>query len=242
MMKRWLRRALRRCGITASPSYVICPEHVKTIHLDGERGSRAIVRQSFVFLEVPSPGDLHDTCLVDPEVAVEYFALDSPDGKELGRRRRGRDTIVVDWEPRERVIPYALYEHQHSWFPGLAIGQPALCTEFCCETRTGTFVLEIVAEGGFDAAVAFERPRWRPLRTERSLIKYALRQLESGGERPTIAPNGRLVEWKVLGPKMGARYICVAFHQNGVALWQDTLKKASIGGRMRQLFGRLAPT
>lgn len=238
-MKRWLRRALR---ITTSPSHVICPEHVKTIRVDAEGHSRVMVRQTFVFLEVPEPGDVHDTCLVDPEIALDVFALDSPDGQEIGRRRRGRDTIVVDWEPRQRIIPYALYEHQHSWWPGGPKGQPALCTEFCCETRTGTFVLEIVAEGAFDAAVAFERPRWPPLRTERSLVKYALKQLEAGAERPAIVRNGSLVEWKIPGPKMGTRYICVAFHEHGVALWQDTLRKSSIAGRMRQWFGRLAPT
>jgi hypothetical protein len=37
--------------------------------------------------------------------------------------------------------------------------------------------------------------------------------------------------------------MCVAFHQNGLLLWNDTLEKNSFAGRLRRLFGRgrLAP-
>ena len=35
--------------------------------------------------------------------------------------------------------------------------------------------------------------------------------------------------------------MCVAFHQNGMLLWNDNLQKYSVAGRIRRLVGRLAP-
>jgi hypothetical protein len=235
----WARRALRRCKVPLPFSGVICAEHSKTIRVDAGWRAQVSVQQTLVFLDVPEAGDLYDTCQVDAETTLDDFGLQSADSIEVGRRRRGRGAIVIDWKPRGRVVPFALYEHHYSWFPAGSHAQPALCSEFLCEAKTGSFVLQVITPETFEAAVVFERPRWPLLNTERSLIKYALRQLEAEavGEPATILDNGKRIEWKILGPKRGVRYVCVAFHRNGIALWRDTLKKASLFGRMRQLVG-----
>lgn len=235
----WVRRTLRRCKIPLPFAGVICPEHIKTIRVDPGWRAQVTVQQTLVFLDEPEAGDLHDTCSVDAETTVDDFGLQSPDAIETGRRRIGRRDIVVSWQPRTRITPYALYDHQYSWLPAGSQAQPALCSEFLCELKTGSFALQVITPETFEAAVVFERPRWPLLKSERTLIKYALRQLqaEGAGQPATIVDGGKRVEWKILGPKRGVRYVCVAFHRNGIALWQDQLKKTSIFGRMRQLVG-----
>ena len=235
-----MRRAFKRCGIPLPFSGVICPEHIKSITFDSDWRAQISVKQTLVFLDKPETGDLYDTCAIAPGTAMEDFLRRSPDSAESRRRRRGREHIVVDWVPRSPVTPYALYDHQYTWSPSGSHAQPAFCSEFQCEMKTGTFVLEIVAPGAFETAVVFERPRWPRLTSERKLMKYALKQMETEDSRATTVDQGR-VEWKILAPRIGTRYICVAFQFNGVALWQDRLRKGSLVGRMRHLIG-LAPT
>jgi hypothetical protein len=121
-----------------------------------------------------------------------------------------------------------------------------------CQTRTAAvwnqaavyglhLLCELITPQAFEAAVVFERPRWPLLNSERRVMRYALKQIEAGGGRPSICDNGRRIEWRIAEPKIGARYMCVAFHQNGLLLWNDTLQKHSLAGRMRRLVGRFAP-
>jgi hypothetical protein len=98
----------------------------------------------------------------------------------------------------------------------------------------------IVAPHEFEAAVVLERPRWWFAKSERSLIKSALKRLEGPGERPAIVDGGRRIEWKLLGPKVGAGFVLVVFRLHGIALSQDQIRKTSFFGRARQLVGRSA--
>lgn len=219
---------------------LICPEHIKTIRFDPEWRAEVIVRQTLVFLNAGKRGCVHDYCGVTSDAEVDKFSWRSQDATEVGRRRRGRDTIVIDWQPRGPIVPFALYEHQYSWFPEGTLKTLTVCTELRCEMKTGLFQCEIIAPHEFEAAVVFERPRWRSLNSERKVIKYALKLLEGPSERPAIVDGGRRIEWKLLGPKVGARFILVVFRRHGVALTQDELQKSSLSGRARQLIGRLA--
>jgi hypothetical protein len=221
---------------------VVCPEHVKTISFDSEWRAEVTVHQTLVFLDNAARGSLQDHCTVSADSPLADFYWKSDDAKEVGRRRRGRDTIVIDWRPREPVVPYALHHHEFSWSPSGSHGSPALCTELRCEMKTGLFQCDIVAQQDFENAVVFERPSWWVLSNERKLIKYALKQLDEQGERPTITDNGYRVEWKLLGPKVGARFVLVAFRRHGVAIWQEELRKTSLFGRARDLIGRVAST
>jgi hypothetical protein len=234
-----VRRGLRRVGVALPYSDVICPEHAKAICIDATWQAEVTVRQKLVFLDVPERGDLHDTCPLDGDTTFESLRVRSPDSGELGRRRVGRRAVAIDWEPRSHVTPYALYEHQYSWNPSGSFEQLALFTEFQFEVRTGMFLFEMITPQAFEAAVVFERPRWTLLNTERRLARYALKQLEGVAERPSILDHGARIEWKIMGPKMGVRYVCVGFHQNGALLWKDRLKKTSIAGGMRQLIARM---
>ncbi len=238
-MKRLFRRVLRRCGIALPYSNVICAEYAKLVCIEPKGQARITIQQKLVFLDVPDDGDLRDTCPIEPGVTIENFRMQSPDAVEIGRRRLGRKAVAVEWKPRSAITPYAIYEHEHSWMPQGLFDQLAVWTEFQCAPRTGKFLLEMITPQEFSEAVVFERPRWTPLNTERRLVKYAIKQLEAATHRPTILDNGQRLEWRVLGPRKNVRYLCVGFHQNGVLLWKDRLKKASVFGGMRQLAARL---
>jgi hypothetical protein len=240
MITRWLRRSLRRVGFDLPFTGVVCPEHVKSICVEPGAGAMVTVRRTLVFLETPEPGDLMDTIPesgLDPRNAL----YESPDALEIARISRG-GSMFVAWRPRQAVTPYALYEHEYSWRPTGSYAQPAQYTEVGCDMRTGALVLEMITPAALEAAVVFKRPRWRRLTSERSVVQHALRLLDSNeGERPVIGDRGRRLEWRLTGPNAGDRYVCVAFHEHGVAQWQDRLKAMSLAGRLRQIIKPLIP-
>jgi hypothetical protein len=237
MIERWLRRALRSCGLDLPFSQVICPEDVKTIAFGRDAGAKVTVQRTLVFLEAPEAGDLHDTIL---EPGSDRTVYASPDALEIGRKQRGR-TTRVSWRPRAAVTPYALYSHEFSWDATGAYGDPAVYAEVTCELRTGVLVLEMLTPGMFETAIVFKRPRWPRLTSDRSIIKYAISQLDQKNERPVIADYGKRLQWRIMAPQVGDNYICVAFHQYGVAQAQDRLKETSLMGRLRALIRPLIP-
>ena len=241
MLTRLVKRSLQRCGIRLRFSDLICAEHVKSICIGSDGRAKVTVQEKIVFLEPPDVGDLHDTCTVDEETTFDNFILHSPDSVEGGRRRVNATTFVIDWMPKTLVTRYGLYEHEYSWFPVGSHLQPALFAEYVCEARTGNFLCEVITPQAFEAAVVFERPRWPPLNTERRIMRYALKQIEAGRAGPKICDNGQRIEWRIAEPKIGTRYMCVAFQPNGMLLWSDNLEKRSLAGRLRRLVSRFAP-
>ena len=123
-MMNFIRPALRRCGITMSPASVICSEHLKTITIDVDGRARVDVRETLVFLHQPKSGDLYDSCSIDPKSPLSSFIRQSPDATDTGQRLIGKDTVVVDWKPKGAIVPYALYDHQYSWYPEGSHTQP----------------------------------------------------------------------------------------------------------------------
>lgn len=241
MLKRLVKRSLQRCGIKVPFSDVICAEHVESICIGPDGKAKVTVQEKLVFLDLPEGGDLHDTCAIDAETTFENFIRHSPDSVEGGRRKIGSTAFVIDWLPKSVITRHGIYEHEYSWFPAGSQLQPALYTEFACEMRTGHFLCELITPQAFEAAVLFERPRWPRLTTERRVVQYALKQIEAGAGRPSICDNGQRIEWRMAEPNIGTRYMCVAFHQNGMLLWSDNLEKTSLAGRVRRLVGRFAP-
>jgi hypothetical protein len=240
MIKRSLRHVLRRCGLDIPFRQVICTDDVKTVCIGPEMGAKVTVRRMLVFLDVPEPGDLHDTIPVEAGTEPETAYYASPDAVEIGRERRA-GAVLVSWRPRTPIIPYGIYMHEYVWHPPGTHARPALYSQIRCDMRTGMLVLEMLTPGTFETAVVFRRPRWPRLTTERSLIKYALRRLAVAGERPVITDAGKRLEWKRPGPKVGDCYICVAFHAYGVAQWQERLESTSWIGRLRHFLRPLIP-
>jgi hypothetical protein len=237
-IKHWIRRTLRRYGINPRFTDVVCPQHVKVIRVGADGRTEVEIERTLVFLDVPEPGDLLDAVPADTEGDAMRYR--SPDAREL-LRTTGRNHTFVHWTPNEPIVPYALYVHRYGWTTSVSEGETALYTEFRCDTRTGVVDHEIGTAARFEAAVAFKRPRWRPMTTQASLVKYALERLESDTEKPSITDNGKRLEWRIVSPRMGERYVCVAFHQNGIALWQNRLDASSIVSRMRRLIRPLLP-
>jgi len=223
---------MRRCRIDLPFTDVVCTQHSKVIRVFENAQIDVVVKRSLVFLAQPEPGDLRD--LVPITAASDTPIHNSPDSLEILRTATS-DGTLIHWLPREPIVLYAQYVHQHGWSYVNGSLEAALYTELHCDMRTGTLDLEIVTPGSFEAAIAFKRPRWRRLGTERKLVAYALQQLETPGERPAIAEDGARVEWKLAGPMTGDRYICVAFQQGGVELWRQRLQEKSLAYRLRRL-------
>jgi hypothetical protein len=238
-MTRSLRRALRRCGFDSPFSAVVCPEHLKTIRVGVDQRTEVTVQRALVFLEPPDPEDLRDLVpadAADPDVLIR----ESPDAHEVARRASHTGTLVY-WKPREPIVPFAIYVHQHGWSSAGGATEAALYSEFVCDVRTGIWTLEITSPKAFETAVGFERPHWPALTTERALVKYALTQLESQRDRPQILDAGTRLQWRIVGPVVGERYCCVAFHTNGVTQWQKRLEATSLKGKLRRWFKTCAP-
>ena len=227
-MKRWLRRTLRRWKINLPFGAVICPCFAKKILVRSD-GSDVTVSRALVFLDVPEAGDLHDIIPISNE--AEGVIRLSSDMKEVSRKP-GRGGTLVSWVPRDPIVPYALYTFEHGWTSSESRPEAALYTELRSDARTGILELEIATPEPFEAAVAFKRPRWLPP-SQQGLVKYALRQLEHDGNKPALVENGCRLGWKVEGPRVGERYVCVAFYKGGVELWQRRLEAGSLLARMR---------
>ena len=213
-------------------THVICPQHTKTVWLRTDGQVETTIGRSLVFLKSPRPGAMRDEVARVPK--PEAVLYDSPDARGLERKTHG-DRAFVYWTPRTAVVPYALYDHQLRWTSPGPTREPAIYTDLHCEVRTGVLALEIVTPAMFEAAVVFKRPRWRNLATETQLMKHALKQLESGGDKPALTESGARLEWKVSGPRIDDRYVCVAFHEGGVALWRKRLAANTFTARLKRL-------
>jgi hypothetical protein len=239
IMKRWLRRTLRRYGVDLTFTDVICTGHVKSIAVAADGRTEVAVRRSLVFLVPPLLGDLRDVVPIDPDGDLNGVAVTSPDSTEVGRVRC-KAGMQVYWAPKEPIVPYALYTHEYRWSSPGWYAEAAMYTELRCETRTGLMQLEFATSGPIETAIAFKRPRWRRMTTERGLVKHALTGSESH-QHATVSEDGCLATWRVAGPQIGDRYVGVVFGQNGVEQWQKRLEATSLAARMRRLFDPLIP-
>ena len=231
-MRHRIRRTLRQYGLELPFRGVICPRYVKTIEIDAAARVNVTVERTLVFLHAPAPGEL---CDVVPLADAEGEIHESPDSHEV-HRTPGTKSTTVYWTPRDPITPYGLYVHKYGWrSPGYP-AEAALYTEFRCDTRTGVALIEVKAPGTFEAAVAFRWPPWRRVRSVQSLVKHALNQLEtSQGQQPERLDDGSRLRWTFVGPRVRERYACVAFHEQGVTLWQNRIEASSLPARMRRL-------
>ena len=233
-MTRWLRRSFRRCGLDVPFTRVVCPEEVKTISIDPQWRATTTVRRQMVFLEQPVDGDLRDIVPVAPGASGDSRVLASPDATDIGRRPFATGTCVY-WRPRQPIIEYAVYTHERSWIAPAHEVKDVLCTELICRGKVASLGIEIVAPASYETAVAFKLPWWHRLATERRLMTYALGQIDTSRSRPVISDARMRVSWKVSRPRVGERFICIAFTASGLAAWQHVLEKTSVRGRLRRL-------
>ena len=227
-----IHRLLRRSGLNARFNDVICPEHVKTVWLRADGQIETTIDRKLVFLHAPPPNAMRDVVPATPDHATIRY--ESPDTKGFERKTGPRDAYLY-WSPQKPIVPYAIYPHQLRWQSPGPTREAAISVDITCEHRTGVLGIQAVTPAAFESAVVFKRPRWRELRTEHSLMKEALRQLESGAEKPAVFENGTRVAWYLERPKIGERYIFVAFHEGGVKLWKQRLAATTFGAKLRRL-------
>jgi hypothetical protein len=243
MIARAVRLLLRRIGIRLPFGGVICAETSKRIAIEGDWRARVTTRQTLVFTEQPCPGDLRDSFAFDPGTPPETLFYDSPDAVEVGRRRRSRNSLQIAWLPKAPVTLYALYAHEDTWLRYDSHRQSAIAAHYRCDMKTGAFGIEFTTPGLFEAGVMFRSPRWRPLRSERALVKHALAMLNAPGavvSRFDGPAGARLASWQITGPRRGERFYFVVFHEHGVADWEQRLRKTSIAGRIQKRVAEVA--
>lgn len=235
MLRRWLRAAANRIGIHLRFSGVICVEGTQSVSIETDWRARITTRRIFVFLEPPAAGDLCDTYALGVGKPISSVIYTSPNAIELSREHTRSGNVTVSWLPRDPVTLYTLYEHQNAWMPLATFNGSALCVEYQCDMRTGTFTMELVAPAPFETAIVFRRPAWPGRLTERRLLRSALKRQKAPGERPRIIDDGTRIECDVRRPRVGERYLLVAFRNYGVASCEEWLKETSIVGRAQRV-------
>jgi hypothetical protein len=238
MIRTWLNAALRPVGLRLPYGGVICAEINKRIVIEDDWRARILTQRTLVFTGLPGPGDLRDAYPILPGAPAETLLYDSPDGTEVGRRRLNASTLAIDWLPRHPIVRYALYRHEDAWTAPESYRKAALSAQYTCDMKTGAFSIEFLTPGLFETGVLFRAPRMRRFRTERSLMKYALAQLQAPGScKPHLHDSGRRATWQLEGPRKGECFLIVLFHEHGVADWEERINSTSLAGRARKLFG-----
>jgi hypothetical protein len=237
----WIRAAGKRAGLRLPFTNVICAAGTKSIALDADGRVRIGVARTLVFLEPPEPEALADTYTIGPGERLEALAWESPDALELTRvwqKKAGR--VTVRWRPTEPIIPFALYVHRNDWIPAGSADGPALCIDYRCDMRTGVFVVELAGATPFETVVAFKRPRWPRLSSDRQVVRYALDCLNAHANLARLAEDGTRAECEIRNPKVGDQYLLVAFRRFGVVDMEEWLRQTSMMGRLRRHVGEWA--
>ncbi len=225
MLRRWIRAASARVGIRLPFRGAICVHCTQSVSIDQQGHAEIKFRNLLVFLEKPEAGDLRDAYALGSGTATIF---ESPDAVEVFREEPAPGRLEIVWLPGGPVILNALYEHQHGWQPSATFDDPAVCIEYDCNIPTGIFTIKLASAMQFDAAVLFKRPRWPRRLTGRHIVSAALQQLKMPGRAPEISPDGAMVVGEVHEPRVGDRYLLVAFRRCGVADCEEWLKRSSI--------------
>ncbi len=121
---------------------------------------------------------------MNAETTLGAFIRQSPDAIDTAQRLRGKDTVVIDWKPKGDVVPYAFVRSPVQLVSTRLAFAAGAVRRVPVRKANGHFVLEMVTPQDFEAAVSFPRPGWLHMRSQRTLIKYALKKLETGAEPP----------------------------------------------------------
>ena len=226
---------MERVGIRLPFAGVICVNGTQTISIDDEWRPSISTKRTLVFLEMPDAGDLRDTYGLGSGEVVSSVIYSSPDAVELAREQSSSGSVTLYWWPRDPVALYTLYEHENGWAPTATFDRAALCHEFLCDMRTGAFTIECLGPMPFETAVVFRQPRWLRPPTERAVVSHALKLLKTAPEAPRILDEGRRIACDIRAPKVGERYLFVAFLKCGIADCERWLDETSILNRARRI-------
>jgi hypothetical protein len=210
------------------------------VSIDEEGHPEINFTKLLVFLEPPSAGDLQDVYALGTSQPTSGTIYESPDAIEVAREEPEPGRQIVSWLPREPIVLNALYQHQYGWRPSTRFDDTAMCVEYDCNMRTGVLTIELAATRKFDAAVLFERPRW-PLRLrERHIVRAALQRLKAPEPAPRIVNEGTRIIGEIEAPRVGGRYLLVAFGPCGIADCEEWLARTSLLNRCQQTISEWA--
>jgi hypothetical protein len=241
MWRRWMRTAARRASIARRFTDVICVDGTQSFAIQPDWRAQILTTRRLVFLEPPSEGDLCDTYALATGESASALVYTSPDARELWREQSRAGRLIIAWLPREPIRLYTVYEHHNGWMPSVLFNGSAVCAEYHCDMRTGTFTVECTAPVPFEAAVVLARPRWARRVSERRLVRAALDALNSQEPLPAITQDGQRVHARIETPHVGERYVLVAFRRAGVATCEQWLKDTSLVGRVQRRLASWLP-
>ena len=224
---------LRRFGLNRLRSDRICTYHHKTVDIDDNLHAMVTVTQNWVFLEEPDQQDLSESYSIDPKLSIHDFPYCSPDGVEVSRKRTGKGSVTIFWQPRDPIIPFTEYVHRDEWTPPVPYDQPACYTEYHCVYKTGYFQTVVRAPFMIESAIVFKRPSFRRLRSDNDFMRFAIRKRHRSWGTWQIQKDGHGLLWTIVNPHVNKSYVCVFFKVGGKHYWEKRLSEASVWNNLR---------
>ena len=221
-----LRRSLltRLFGILITKNSVTIQKDYK-IKVNVEGTPSITSTRGLVFIENPKigkHGELFDLFGLDKHIQINHIDWKSPDAIEIGRRRKGRNKVVIHWEPKEKInILSSPYNHTFHWTPLISYNDSGNYFEIYRDNPAGHINVSIETQKEIEYSVAFKNPK--NFKNDIERYKHALNL--KNPECPQPLTGGKKIEWAMDNPEIGAIYTICFFYKDGVAYWKQILNK-----------------
>lgn len=172
--------------------------------------------------KIGKDGELFDLFGLDKRIPINRIDWKSPDAIEIDRKRKGRNKVVIYWEPKENIkILSSPYNHTFQWTPLISYNDPGNYFEMYRDNPAGHIKVSIETQKEVKYSVAFKNPK--SFKNDIERYKYALNLKKP--ECPQPLAEGKKIEWAMDNPGIGAIYTICFFYKNGVAYWKQILNK-----------------
>ena len=199
--------------------------HVLEVQENGE-GKWKILRQ-IVFLKEPREKDLRDLFEMDQPFEIKSFHYSSPDSNEIGRALVKGNRLAIFWSPKKKIYPFEACEHSYEWVAKTSHADPGNYKTTIIDLDTGYHESIVKIPYPIEYFFAFKKPRWRRLRTEKHIYKYAFQCKAPDCPQPkSIDPY--CFRWEIHSPELGSTYFCVFFREGGVEYWKKKIHESNI--------------
>jgi len=210
---------------------ILITENIVTIQKDyrikiNVKGAPSITStRGLVFIKKPKIGkygELFDLFALDKHLQINRIDWKSPDAIEIGRRKKGRNKVVIHWEPKEKIkILGSPYNHTFHWTPLVSYNDSGNYFEIYRTNPAGHVKVSIETQKEVEYSVAFKNPK--NFKNDIERYKYALNLKNPKCPQPLA--EGKKIEWEMDNPKIGAIYTVCFFYKDGVLYWKQILKK-----------------
>lgn len=234
---RWVIRksTFREFFIQEAP-HVVCSKSSHLIEVQQEGTANWKVSRTLIFLRMPGGKDLRDLLEMDKSFPLKDAYYLSPDSEELGRQRVREQRIAIFWAPKKRIYPFEPFEHTYEWVAMTSHTDLGNYKTTMIDLNTGYHESVVKTPYPIEYVMAFKKPRWKKLKTERDIYDYAFRCKNRACPQPQII-NSHSFRWEIHIPQLGAKYFCVFFREGGVDYWQRRIQETRKFSRVLALLG-----